>query len=56
MEEPVAVVAGGRRCAAGGWLSVGLREGGDGANFFLGEIEMTLGLWDDLKILREGEE
>jgi hypothetical protein len=30
-------------------------EGGDGANFFWGEIEMTLG-WDDLKILREGEE
>jgi hypothetical protein len=55
MEEPVAMVAGGRRCSAGGWLLVGWMEGGDGANFFWGEIEMTLG-WDDLKILREGEE
>jgi hypothetical protein len=53
MEEPVAVVAGGRRCSAGRWG--GGREEMEQIIFFR-EIEMTLGLWDDLKILREGEE
>jgi hypothetical protein len=39
-----AVVAGGRRCSAGGWLSMGWREGGGrggkvlGAKNILGEI------------------
>ncbi len=39
-----------------GWREEERRKAFGGKNFFLGEIEMTLGLWDEPKILRGGEE